>query len=281
MIESELHETPESVASHYDELDKFYREVWGLHVHHGFWKEGSETRSEATLALIDEMVNDLKLTPGQKVCDIGCGYGETAKYLAKRFQVQVTGLSVSQEQLNFARKLAPHPEVKLLHRDWMQNNLPDESFDVAYSIESSEHMPQLETFFTEAFRVLRPQGSLKVCAWLSKENPGAGELKYILKPICTEGRLHLADEGEYRALMSKAGFSDIHFKDITTDVKKTWTMCLRRFSWKIFSDPKYLKFFLKDPSENKKFLLSLLRIRTAYETGSMRYGIFSARKNHR
>lgn len=280
MINSQLPESPETVASHYDELDEFYREVWGLHVHHGLWKEGHETRSEATLALIDEMISDINLSPGQKVCDIGCGYGETARYLAKRHQVQVTGVSVSQEQLNFARKLAPHPGVLLLHRDWMKNNLPDESFNFAYSIESSEHMPHLETFFTEAFRVLRPGGSLKVCAWLSKDSPGSGELKYILRPICTEGRLHLGDESEYRTLMRKAGFSDIDFKDITNEVKKTWTLCLQRFSWKFFTDPKYLKFFLKDPSENKKFLFSLLRIRAAYETGSMRYGIFSARKNH-
>lgn len=278
MIESQVQETPESVASHYDELDAFYREVWGLHVHHGFWRKGDKSRIEATHALIDELVSDLDMSAVQNVCDIGCGYGETARYLARRFPVHVTGLSVSREQLSFAAKLAPHPSVKLLYQDWMRNNLPSDSFDFAYSIESSEHMPDLRTFFTEAFRVLKPGGSFKVCAWLSQDNPGSKDLKYFLQPICTEGRMHLGDAREYETIMREVGFEDIQFRDISREVKKTWTLCLRNFSWKLLSDPKYLRFFLKDPSENKKFLLSLIRIRTAYERGSLRYGIFSARK---
>lgn len=77
MIESLLHETPETVASHYDDLDAFYREVWGMHVHHGLWISGKESKEEATENLITRMLKDVSLSTGMHVCDIGCGYGET------------------------------------------------------------------------------------------------------------------------------------------------------------------------------------------------------------
>lgn len=271
-------ESPQSVAGHYNELDVFYREIWGHHVHHGFWKTGKETPTEATILLIDHMLGDLKLNWGMKVCDIGCGYGATARYLAGKYHVHVTGLSVSEEQLQFANSHYSYTSVDLICRDWMKNGLPSDSFDLAISIESSEHMPDLRKFFEESYRVLRPGGTLKVCAWLSKVNPSAVELRHFLEPICTEGRLHLGDENEYRGLMEESGFREIRFEEITDNVKRTWNVCMERCAKKFLTDPKYISYILRKGNQNKKFLLSLLRIRLAYERRCMLYGIFSAQK---
>lgn len=278
MIESTSLESPQSVAGHYNELDAFYREIWGLHVHHGYWRTGEEDSEEATVALLNFMMRDMRIYPGKKICDIGCGYGETARFLADHYHVHVTGLSVSKEQLRYARTFHPHPSVELICRDWMQNGLPSNTYDLAISIESSEHMPDLKKFFEESYRVLVPGGTLKVCAWLSKINPTFLEVKHFLEPICTEGRLHLGDENEYRILMESAGFRDIRFEEITENVKKTWSVCLERCAKKFLTDPKYISYLLKKGGENKKFLLSLLRIRLAYERRCMLYGIFTAQK---
>lgn len=278
MIESAIHETPETVASHYDDLDAFYREIWGLHVHHGFWKTGKESSAEATDALIEHLLKDVDTYELRRICDIGCGYGETARYLAGKYKVRVTGLSVSEKQVSFARSLGRDLRVELLHRDWMDNQLPSEYYDLAIAIESSEHMPDLRRFFQEAHRVIRPGGKLKICAWLSKKNPEPWETNHLLQPICTEGRLHLGDVDEYKSLLQEAGFSHFEFEDITENVKKTWSLCIGRCAKKILSDPKYLSFIIKDPGKNKKFLMSLFRIRLAYEIKSMNYGIFTAVK---
>jgi tocopherol O-methyltransferase len=278
MIESQLHETPETIASHYDDLDEFYREIWGLHVHHGLWQTGKESKKEATLGLIDYLLRDVDKMNLKSICDIGCGYGETARYLSNKYNARVTGLSVSDKQIEFAKKSGHNVRINLIKGDWMMNNLPDESFDLALSIESSEHMPDLKKFFSEAYRVLRPGGSLKVCAWLSKSRPKNWEYNYLLKPICTEGRLHLGDVSEYQNLIRETGFKSEKFEDVTDRVKKTWTLCLGGCAQKFLTDPKYLKFMLKSPSQNKNFLVSLLRIRLAYETKSMNYGIFTAVK---
>lgn len=274
MIESREPETSESVASHYNDLDPFYREIWGLHVHHGYWEKGNESSEEATVALVEHLFQGLPLGRTSKICDVGCGYGETSRYLAKKYGSDVTGLSVSENQLEFARTLEQMPSVHLLHRDWMKNDLPSSSFDLVFSIESSEHMPDLRKFFEEAYRVLKPGGSLRICAWLSRPHPSAWEKKHLLRPICEEGRLRLCEVSEYEKLTEETGFSDYEFEDITEKVKKTWSLCLARCAGRFVTDPKYLKFFLQGTSSNKRFLLSLLRIRAAYETGSMIYGIF-------
>lgn len=279
MIESQFQESPETVASHYDDLDEFYREIWGLHVHHGFWKTGKESRQEATKALIDHMLKDVHVDELKHVCDIGCGYGETARYLSSKYNSRVTGLTVSARQLEFAKTLNNDLRVKLLHRDWMNNQLPSGSFDLAMSIESSEHMPDLKKFFTEAHRVLKPGGKLKICAWLCKKRPEKWELNYLLRPICTEGRLHMGSVDEYQGLMKDSGFENLHYEDVSDQVKKTWSICIQRCAGKFLSDPKYLSFFLKAPSDNKNFLMSLIRIRLAFEIRSMNYGIFTAQKN--
>ncbi len=82
MIRPKQPQTTPAVAAHYDELDSFYREIWGQHVHHGYWATGRETPAEATVSLIELLAERLSLRPGLRVCDIGCGYGATARYLA-------------------------------------------------------------------------------------------------------------------------------------------------------------------------------------------------------
>ncbi len=96
-----------AVAAHYDELDSFYREIWGDHVHHGYWTTGRESARDAVAALVELVARRLDLVPGQQVCDIGCGYGATARQLANRHAVDVTGVTVSAAQAAYAE--AAHP----------------------------------------------------------------------------------------------------------------------------------------------------------------------------
>ena len=176
MIHPNRSQTTAAVAAHYDELDLFYREVWGEHVHHGFWATGRESRLAAVEALVDLMATRLDLAPGQALCDIGCGYGATAVRLAERHGVHVTGVTVSGVQATIAAAKSPsHGSIAVLHRDWLSNGFPDRQFDRAYAIESSEHMPNKRRFFAEAYRTLRPGGRLAVCAWLARDRPARGK----------------------------------------------------------------------------------------------------------
>ena len=272
MITSERISVAE-VSSHYDELDQFYREIWGNHVHHGLWTSGTESVEEATRNLVEHMLAHVALDSDSRVCDIGCGYGETARLIASRKGASVTGFTVSEKQFLFAAA-RPMAKVSIRHGDWLVNDLPDGSMDFAYSIESSEHMPSLERFFEQAHRVLAPGGTLAIYAWLENESASEREKKWLLTPLCEEGRMRLYTRTEYDSLAEKVGFQSRSFDDVSAKVARTWTVCLRRLAAKLATDRRYQKFVLSPDAQNRDFAKTLLRIRLAYATGAMRYGLF-------
>ena len=267
-------QTVAGVAGHYDELDVAYRRIWGEHVHHGYWRSGRESPAEAADALVRLVAERLDLEPGQAVCDIGCGYGATAADLATRHGVSVLGLTVSAAQEAVARSREA-AGVTFLRRDWLDNRLPDASFDRAYAIESSEHMVDKDRFFTEAARVLRPGGRLVVCAWLEGETARPWEKRHLLEPICTEGRLpSMGSRADYDELAARAGLVAVGYEDISRNVRRTWTVCLRRLAGRLVTDPVIRRLVTSPATRNRSFALSLPRLIVALRTGAMRYGVF-------
>ncbi len=268
----------DAVAAHYDQLDRFYREIWGEHVHHGLWTTGQESPEEAVRALTALVADRAGIAPGNSVCDIGCGYGGTARLLARDFGATVTALSVSPVQLNHARGVDPsaeNPEYVL--GDWLANDLPDASFDAAIAIESSEHMADKAGFFAQARRVLKPGGRLVVCAWLATPRPRKWEVRHLLEPICREGRLPgMGSADEYLELAREAGLEPSGVEDLSQQVKKTWPLCAWRTIKGLARDRSYRRFLLSPENPDRIFALTLFRIWMAYETGSMRYGLMTA-----
>ena len=267
-----------AVADHYDELDSFYREIWGEHVHHGYWATGRETVAEATEALVGVLAGHIAPRPGQRLCDIGCGYGTTALRLAERYGCDVTGITISPVQAARARAQAS-PAIEIVCGDWLENGFPDASFDRAYAIESSEHMADKKRFFREAYRTLQAGGRLCVFAWLAREGARGWEIRHLLEPICREGRLPgLGTAAEYRDLAAEAGFRVARVDDVSRRVRRTWTICARRLAVRIATDPAYRRYLLDGRSRNRGFALSLARLAAAYRTGAMRYGVLVADK---
>ena len=103
MISAAPPPTIADIARHYDEIDPFYRELWGEHLHHGLWATGEEEPEQAVLQLIDLVVDAAAIGPEDRVCDVGCGYGATARVLASRVGAIVTGVTVSTTQHAYAR----------------------------------------------------------------------------------------------------------------------------------------------------------------------------------
>ena len=263
----------EAVASHYDELDHFYRDVWGEHVHHGLWLRGAESREEAVLNLVALIAREAQITSGTRVIDIGCGYGATARVLASR-SADVTGITISPAQFAFAQSNSS--TAKFILGDWLENNLPNDSFDAAIAIESSEHMPDIKRFFAEANRVLRRDGRLVVTAWLSADAPSKRQQRWLLEPVCREGRMpNMGTVADYESLGENAGFKLERSQDITQNVARTWPAIVRRFIAKLATNPHYLRFILSRHAKNRVFALTIFRIWFAYTTAAMRYGVFT------
>ena len=266
------------VAGHYDELDQFYRDVWGDHVHHGLWLRGNETHREATLQLVRHVAARGQIKRGTHVCDIGCGYGATARMLAADYGAQVTGVTVSRAQFQYAQN-QPAPGVSIMHGDWLNNALPDAAFDTAIAIESTEHMADLEGFFRQAWRVLRPGGRLVVCSWLAHPGASAIQRRHLLEPACREGRMaHIGLFAEYRHLFETTGFTVEQEEDVSRAVKRTWPICVAHFAARLLRQPRYLRFLINRHRRNRVFALTIFRIWLAFETGALRYGILTGVK---
>lgn len=267
---------PRDVADHYDELDPVYRAIWGEHVHHGLWRSGRESPTEAVEALSDHVASLLGLdseVPSRRLIDIGCGYGATARRFALRHGASVTGYTLSREQ---AGQAGSSQGVDIRVGDWLHNDLPDDSADGAYAIESSEHMADKPGFFAQAFRVLKPGGRLVVCAWLADEDAGPWAIRHLLEPICREGRLaSMGTRGEYAQWAGQAGFIMQSYEDVSRQVRRTWSICAGRFTRRLLTDPAYMRLIASPRTRNRIFVLSLPRLILAYRTGAMRYGVFA------
>src|SRR4051812_11711786 len=94
------------IREHYDIASPLYKELWGQHIHHGFWISGKESKEEAAQNLVDLLIQKSGLQRGSKVLDVGCGVGGTSIFLAKEWDCDVTGITISPVQVEMATEAA-------------------------------------------------------------------------------------------------------------------------------------------------------------------------------
>jgi len=268
-----------NVAEHYDELDLFYREIWGEHIHHGLWLSGSESPALAVVQLVQLVARKARIGSGSRVCDIGSGYGAAARLLARQMGAKVTAVTVSPRQHSYACKVDPSGNPNYLLADWGATNLPPDSLDAAFAIESSEHMADKVEFFARALHLLKSGGRIVVCSWLAADRHSDLQKRWLLKPICDEGRIpHLLTADELVNTAELAGLTRIDQMDLSHQVSRTWSIVIARFVKRLVRDPRYWSFLFDSAHQNRIFAATVIRIWLAYWTQAMRYGIFTFAK---
>jgi tocopherol O-methyltransferase len=267
-----------TVAGHYDALDRFYREIWGEHVHHGLWTTGEESVAQATRAMIELVVRWTAIEPGARVADAGCGYGGTSRLLAAEHAADVTGFTLSAAQAAWAREQGGGPRYEV--RSWLENGLDDGECDAVIAIESLSHMVDKPQAFGQAARVLRPGGRLVLVDWLACDDASTLQTRTLLSPIAREGRLPtLHTLGEYEAFAAGAGLQVLHtedFRDRRPD--RTWAIVARRLGRRLATDAQARRFLLGPDNPDRAFALSLARIPVALRTGTLRLAMLVAEK---
>ena len=106
----------QNIHRHYDLSNDFFR-LWldSLLVYScAYFPSASVSLDEAQVAKMDYICRKLNLQPGERVVDVGCGWGALALYMAKHYGVTVRGFSISHEQVRWARRRAQ--EMGLSHR---------------------------------------------------------------------------------------------------------------------------------------------------------------------
>ena len=268
---------PVAVAAHYDTLDRWYRELWGEHLHHGLFTGGRDSTEAATRRLALHVADLAQVGDGDRVADVGCGYAATARLLAAERGARVVGFTLSAAQAAWAAEQEPVVDVRV--RDWLENDLEDGSCDAVIAIESLSHMPDKERAFAECARVLRPGGRLVLCDWLARTHRSAWRDRLLLEPICREGRLpSMHTAGEYAELLRGAGLQPLCFEDRSRQVSATWPRCLRRTGARLARDREARAFLLSADNPERIFALTMVRILLAYGTRAMVYGVLAARR---
>lgn len=157
----------EAIAYHYNVGNDFYglfldrRLVYSC----AYFPTGAEDLDSAQEANLEHTCRKLRLKPGERLLDIGCGWGALVMYAAERFGVQALGITLSEPQAELANQriaaagLADRARVLLLdYRDAASHG----PFDKVVSVGMVEHVgkAKLHEYFQAVRRVLRPGGLL-------------------------------------------------------------------------------------------------------------------------
>jgi cyclopropane-fatty-acyl-phospholipid synthase len=166
----------ENVHRHYDLGLDLYRNMLGrwLLYSSADWEHAKDL-DDAGEAKFDFVCRKLGVRPGQKVLDIGCGWGGFAKYAAQKYNAEVTGITLSAEQAAVAREVCSDLPVEIRRQDYRDLN---ETFDHVVSLGMFEHVgyKNYRAYMRTVHRCLKPDGLFFL------NTIGANKSRYFANP---------------------------------------------------------------------------------------------------
>lgn len=290
----------DTVAREYDAWadDGILEYYWGEHIHLGYYspeemKKGYKKKNfiQAKYDFIDEMMKFGGIDPaayadkGAKVLDVGCGFGGTSRYLAKKLgpKSDVTGITLSPKQVERGTELAAEQGVadntNFMVMDALKMEFPDNSFDIVWACESGEHMPDKKAYINEMMRVLKPGGTFVMACWSQRDDSvepfskkDERDLQYLYEEwthpyfISVNDFKKLIDDTGVMNPVKTANWVD---ETIASWRHSIWVGVFDPRGW-IFKPRKYLKCF--------RDAYCLERMHRAFKRGLMEYGMWTATK---
>ena len=220
-----------AVAHFYDDggegAGQAYTELMGTIWHHGARdaEQAGKSIREAAEILERRLMNLACLRPGDRALDFGSGPGGATINMARMTEATFVGISNTDTLSQRARALAEmggiQDQVHFVtvgdHEYRTLGAWPDRCFDAVTFFESVCHLPDKQTFFRAAYRVLRPGGRLVGLDWLQRpygDYQTEEQIRRIIEPVCQHIRLaELGTLASYSQLISNAGFTVTHAID--------------------------------------------------------------------
>ena len=285
------------IADFYDESSAIWEEVWGEHMHHGYYYTGKEKDHikaqkdmiEESLSFAgvtdnfakdllrkdDESVNPTKM----KILDVGCGIGGSSRHIAKKFRGESVGITLSSFQRGRAEditeKAGMGTQSKFQVADAMNMPFEDSKFDLVWSMESGEHMPDKRNFLKELQRVAKKKyGKMIVVTWCHR-NLAPGEKLKPIERILFRWINNIyqlppwVSIQDYTDIAKDIGWQDIRVADWTDQVKPFWpAVLLSSLSWK----------GIKECIRNRTVregAFAIILMMMGYSIGLIRFGIIT------
>ncbi|NEQ48532.1 MAG: methyltransferase domain-containing protein [Leptolyngbya sp. SIO3F4] len=287
LLTARRYQSSNSVANSYDQWteDGILEFYWGEHIHLGHY--GSPPRSKDFLKAKADFVHEMvkwggldRFSTGTTLLDVGCGIGGSSRILARDYQFDVTGVTISPQQVQRAQQLTPTGvTAQFKVDDAMALSFPDASFDVVWSVEAGPHMPDKAGFARELMRVLKPGGLLVLADWNQRDDRQV-PLNFWEKPVMRQ----LLDQWSHPAFASIEGFAedlaatgfvqgDVATADWTQETLPSWLDSI----WQGVIRPKGLiRFGFSGLIKSLREVPTLLLMRLAFGAGLCRFGMFRA-----
>jgi len=174
----------------------------------GYWGTGAKSQADACDALVDRLAAS-SANQGGRILDVACGLGASTQRLTETYPPDaITAINISKKQIADARKRVPACDFQVMSATDMA--FPDKSFDTVICVEAAFHFDTRDKFFKEAYRVLKPGGSLVLSDILFR--PVSTTLQEFWH-IPSANRV--SNIAEYRDRLAAAGFVSIDVTDAT------------------------------------------------------------------
>jgi tocopherol O-methyltransferase len=282
-MNSPLHQ---QIQQFYDASSGLWEQIWGEHMHHGYYgKAGTYKidRRQAQINLIEELLNWAGVKNAEDIIDVGCGIGGSTLYLAQKFNAKATGITLSPVQAARAKERAQEANleenINFQVADALNMPFEDNRFDLVWSLESGEHMPDKTGFLQECYRVLKPDGTLILATWCHRPTYSlAGELtedeKHHLAEIYRVYCLpYVISLPEYEAIASECGFKKLRADDWSMAVAPFWAVVIDSAV-----DSKAIMGLLGSGWTTIQAALSLRLMSRGYQRGLIRFGLLTGTK---
>ena len=255
-----------AVRHHYDLPAEFFALMLGPSMTYScaLFSRGASTLEEAQEQKLELVCTKLALQPGERVLDIGCGWGSFALHAAANHGAQVLGITLSEPQAEVARRRVAErgleDQVTIRVADYRE--LADEPYDAIASIGMVEHVGanRIDVYARQVASLLRPGGRLlnHGITRLRHGDPEAGPFseRYVFPDAAP---LHLA---RIQLALERAGIVTDHVEGLPQDYATTLTHWLRGLEDNLDEAVR-----LAGPERVRVWRLYLRTARKGFETG--------------
>jgi cyclopropane fatty-acyl-phospholipid synthase-like methyltransferase len=214
------------IERYYDLSEIHYRVFWDLDksssLHYGYWDASTKNFHEALLNINKILSQKIKINKDDIVLDAGCGIGGSSVWLATNIGCNVTGISLSNKQVNTANDRAVKNGVEnfatFYQKDFTDTDFENESFSVAWAIESVCHAQDKSQFINETFRLLNKGGRLVLADFFKKENLQGKDAEQI--QLWADGWAvpDFSTVEQFEKQLKQAGFINIKIEDASQNI---------------------------------------------------------------